>query len=81
VKRRRALKEDAPVRLYKRKETVSKNGKKVRKQALVDTPYRIIRFRPPESSEGIFPITGVLHVRAERIALRYQQRWDIFELH
>jgi hypothetical protein len=71
------LLEDTLVKLYKKEDGTSKTGKPVRRQVLMETVYRVIRFRPPESDEDIILITNMLNVRAEQVATWYRRRWDI----
>ncbi|MDR2681225.1 MAG: IS4 family transposase [Tannerella sp.] len=71
------LKEDALVKLYKREESTDKTGKRVGKQVLTETVYRVIRFRPPDSDNDIILISNIFNVRAEQIAQWYRRRWDI----
>jgi hypothetical protein len=68
---------DALIQLYKREETVGRNGMPVRRQVLMDGVYRVICFRPPEGDRDIFPITNTLNLRAETVAQMYRRRWDI----
>ncbi|GHT07549.1 hypothetical protein AGMMS49525_16710 [Bacteroidia bacterium] len=71
------LKQDALVRIYTTEETVSKNGKPVRKQVLINDIFRVIRFRPADSDHDILLITNILCLRAETVAQMYRRRWDI----
>ena len=46
------LKQDTLVQLYGTKKTISKTGKPVRKQILMEEQYRVIRFRLKEDEKG-----------------------------
>lgn len=70
------LLEDKLVKLYKNKDTISKNGKPSHKRMLVDQVFRIIRFRTSKGLEMLL-ITNCMDLSASEIAGIYRRRWDI----
>lgn len=71
------LLKDGLCQLYKKVKRISKNGKESHHSELVETPFRIIRFRPEEADEDIVLITNIENLSANKIAGLYRRRWDI----
>jgi len=71
------LKEDAIVKLYKKVNTVSRNGKESHHSVLVEEEFRIIRFLPLDESKPITLITNMLELTPDEVASMYRRRWDI----
>lgn len=71
------LLQDSQARIYGTENTVSRNGKPVKKQLLYPEIYRVIRFRPKNSTEDILLITNALELSADEVASMYKRRWDI----
>jgi FOG: Transposase and inactivated derivatives len=68
---------DGLYQLYRRYDTVSKNGKISNQIQLVEEDFRVIRFVPQEGKEAILLITNIMDISAEEIAKMYRKRWDI----
>lgn len=71
------LHKDALIKLYKREDAISKNGKISKKTVLVDELFRVISFTPQDGAKPITLITNILDLCATEIAQMYRRRWDI----
>jgi hypothetical protein len=67
---------DALVKIYKRENHISKNGKETHKSVLIEDLFRIICFQP-EGKDEMTLITNLKDMPADEIACIYRRRWDI----
>lgn len=68
---------DGLYQLYKRWDTVNRNGKISNRIQLVEEDFRVIRFIPAGEKESILLITNIMYISAEDVAKMYRRRWDI----
>lgn len=68
---------DCQACVYGMEKSITRDGKPTRKQVLFPEVYRIVRFKPKNSTEDILLITNVFELSADEIASMYKRRWDI----